>query len=185
MPTLYDIPVTTIAGTPTTLADYAGHPLLIVNVASKCGLTPQYTALEALYQQYKDKGLVVLGFPANDFAGQEPGSDAEIATFCSTTYPVTFPLFSKIAVTGPQQHPLYRLLTTESDTPIGEGPWREGIANYAAAHGFPPPNPLPGILWNFEKFLIGKDGTILARFAPDLTPDDPRITSAIDSALAA
>jgi glutathione peroxidase len=185
MPTLYDIPVTTIAGTPTTLADYAGHPLLIVNVASKCGLTKQYTALEALYQQYKDKGLVVLGFPANDFAGQEPGTDAEIATFCSTTYPVTFPLFSKIAVTGPGQHPLYHLLTTESEAPIGEGPWREGLAKYSAANGFPPPNPLPGVLWNFEKFLIGKDGTILARFAPDLTPDDPRITAAVDSALAA
>ena len=107
MPTLYDIPLTDISGSPASLADYAGHPLLIVNVASKCGLTPQYTALEALYQNYKDRGLVVLGFPANDFAGQEPGTDAEIAAFCSTEYPVTFPLFSKIPVTGPHKNPLY------------------------------------------------------------------------------
>src|ERR1700710_946901 len=103
MSTLASVPLTTLSGDSTSLADYAGKVLLIVNVASKCGLTPQYTALEALYQDYKDKGLVILGFPANDFAGQEPGSDAEIATFCSTEYPVTFPLFSKIPVVGPDK----------------------------------------------------------------------------------
>jgi glutathione peroxidase len=184
MATLYDIPVTTIAGEPATLARYSGKVLLIVNVASKCGLTPQYTALEALYQRFKDKGFVILGFPANDFAGQEPGTDAEIATFCSTTYPVTFPLFSKIAVTGPHKHPLYAELIAQAPHAIGDGPWREKIANYAAANGFPGPAPEPELLWNFEKFLIGKDGAVLARFAPDLTPDDPRITEAITAALA-
>jgi glutathione peroxidase len=184
MPTLTEIPLTDISGSPASLADYAGHPMLIVNVASKCGLTPQYTALEALYQRYKDKGFVVLGFPANDFAGQEPGTNAEIAAFCSTEYPVTFPLFSKIAVTGPSQHPLYALLTAEAPEAIGDGPWRAGLTNFAAKNGFPPPNPPPAILWNFEKFLLGSDGKVIARFAPDLTPDDPRITAAIDQALA-
>jgi glutathione peroxidase len=183
MPDLTSIPVKTIAGTDATLADYAGHALLIVNVASKCGLTPQYTALEALYQQYKDRGLVVLGFPANDFAGQEPGTDAEIAAFCSTEYPVTFPLFSKIPVTGPSKHPLYAELIAEQPHATGDGPWREKIAGYAAANGFPGPPPEPELLWNFEKFLVSKDGNAIARFAPDVTPDDPIITSAIEAAL--
>jgi len=183
MPTLYEIPLTDISGSPASLADYAGHPLLIVNVASKCGLTPQYTALEALYQQYKDQGLVVLGFPANDFAGQEPGTDAEIAAFCSTEYPVTFPLFSKIPVTGPSKHPLYAKPIAAKPEPIPHGPWREGLADYAAKNGYPGPNPLPELLWNFEKFLVGRDGTVLARFAPDTPPDDPKIISAIEAAL--
>jgi glutathione peroxidase len=183
MPTLYEFPLTTISGSPASLADYAGHPLLIVNVASKCGLTPQYTALEALYQKYKDQGLVVLGFPANDFAGQEPGTDAEIAAFCSLEYPVTFPLFSKIPVTGPDKHPLYAELISEAKDPIGEGPMRENLAGYSASHGFPGPNPLPEVLWNFEKFLVDREGKVIARFAPDVTPDDPRITSAIEAAL--
>jgi glutathione peroxidase len=184
MPDLSAIPLKTISGDPATLADYAGKVLLVVNVASKCGLTPQYTALEALYQRYKSKGLVVLGFPANDFAGQEPGSDAEIATFCSTEYPVTFPLFSKIAVTGPAKHPLYAALIAQAPHAIGDGPWREKIASYAAANGFPGPAPEPELLWNFEKFLIGKDGAVLARFAPDMPPDDPHIEEAVESALA-
>jgi glutathione peroxidase len=183
MATLTTIPLTTITGAPASLADYSGKALLVVNVASKCGLTPQYTALEALYQQYKDKGFEVLGFPANDFAGQEPGTDQEIATFCSTEYPVTFPLFSKIAVTGPAKHPLYAELISEAPTHIEFGPWREGLAKYSAANGFPPPNELPELLWNFEKFLISKDGKVIARFAPDMPPNDPRITEAIDNAL--
>jgi glutathione peroxidase len=183
MPTLYDIPLTDISGSPASLADYAGYPLLIVNVASKCGLTPQYTALEALYQQYKDQGLVVLGFPANDFAGQEPGTDAEIAAFCSTEYPVTFPLFSKIHVTGPSKHPLYAELIASKPEHIVHGPWREGLESYAAKNGYPGPNPLPELLWNFEKFLVGRDGTVLARFAPDTPPNDPKIISAIEAAL--
>jgi glutathione peroxidase len=183
MPTLYEIPLTDISGSPASLADYAGHPLLIVNVASKCGLTPQYTALEALYQQYKDQGLVVLGFPANDFAGQEPGTDAEIAAFCSTEYPVTFPLFSKIPVTGPTKHPLYAELISEKPEHLVHGPMREGLADYAAKNGYPGPNELPELLWNFEKFLVGRDGTVLARFAPDTPPNDPKIISAIEAAL--
>lgn len=185
MPTLTSIPLTTISGSPATLADYSGHVLLIVNVASKCGLTPQYTALEALYQQYKDHGLVVLGFPANDFAGQEPGTDQEIATFCSTEYPVTFPLFSKIPVTGPNKHPLYAALISAQPEHLVHGPWRENLAKYAAANNFAPPNPLPELLWNFEKFLVGRDGTVLARFAPDTPPNDPVLVSAIEQALAA
>ena len=184
MSTLPSIPITTLTGTPATLADYSGKVLLIVNVASKCGLTPQYTALEALYQQFKDKGFVVLGFPANDFAGQEPGTDQEIAKFCSTEYPVTFPLFSKIPVTGPNKHPLYAELIAEAPEHIVAGPMREGLAGFASANGFPPPNELPELLWNFEKFLVGKDGKVIARFAPDMTPDDPRITTAIEEALA-
>ena len=185
MATLYDIPLTTLAGAPATLADYTGKALLIVNVASKCGLTPQYTALEALYQQYKDQGLVILGFPANDFAGQEPGTNEEIASFCSLEYPVTFPLFSKISVVGPDKHPLYKELTAAQPHAVPFGPWREGLAKYAAANGFPPPNEEPELLWNFEKFLIGRDGTVVARFAPDMPPNDERITSAVDKALAA
>lgn len=183
MPALYDIPLTTISGARATLADYAGKVLLIVNVASQCGLTPQYTALDALYRQYKDRSLVVLGFPANDFGNQEPGSDKEIATFCSTEYHVTFPLFSKIAVTGPDQHPLYRELTAAVPEHIVNGPWRQNLADYAAKNGFPLPNPLPAILWNFEKFLVGRDGRVLARFAPDMPPHDPRIISALEQAL--
>jgi glutathione peroxidase len=183
MSNLANIPLTTIAGAPATLADYSGHVLLLVNVASKCGLTPQYTALEALYQQFKDRGFLVLGFPANDFAGQEPGSNEEIATFCSTEYPVTFPLFSKIPVTGPDKHPLYAGLIEAIPEHVVAGPWREGLASYSAANGFPPPNPLPELLWNFEKFLVGRDGTPIARFAPDMAPDDPRIVSAIEAAL--
>ena len=185
MSTLTNIPLTTITGAPATLADYSGKVLLVVNVASKCGLTPQYTALEALYQQYKDRGLVVLGFPANDFAGQEPGSDSEIAKFCSIDYPVTFPLFEKTPVTGPHKHPLYAALIEAQPTHIVHGTWREGIAKFAAANGLPGPNPLPELLWNFEKFLVGRDGTVFARFAPDTPPDDPKLIAAIESALAA
>ena len=184
MPTLTEIPVTTITGAPSSLADYSGQVLLVVNVASKCGLTPQYTALEALYQKFKPQGFTVLGFPANDFAGQEPGTNEEIAKFCSIDYPVTFPLFSKIAVTGPAKHPLYAALIAAKPEHVVYGPWREGLTDYAAKNGFPPPNPLPELLWNFEKFLIGRDGTVLARFAPDTPPDDPRITEAIEAALA-
>ena len=188
MPTLYDIPLTTISGQSTSLSDYKGKVLLIVNVASKCELTTQYTPLEALYRRYKDQGLVVLGFPANDFAGQEPGTDQEIAKFCSTEYPVTFPLFSKSSViSGPSQHPVYRELTAAhpNATTDEQSKWRSGLESYAAANGYPPPTQPPDVLWNFEKFLVGRDRTVLARFAPDMLPDDPRITAAIEQALAA
>jgi len=155
-----------------------------VNVASKCGLTPQYTALEALYQKFKPYGFEVLGFPANDFGAQEPGSNEEIATFCSTEYPVTFPLFAKIPVTGPDKAPLYAGLIEALPDHIVYGEWREGLAKWSAANGFPGPNPLPELLWNFEKFLLGRDGTPLARFAPDTPPDDPKLVAAIEKALA-
>jgi glutathione peroxidase len=184
MSTLSNIPITTIAGAPAFLADYDGKVLLIVNVASKCGLTKQYTALEDLYQKYKDRGFVVLGFPANDFAGQEPGSDQEIAKFCSTEYPVTFPLFSKIAVTGSNKHPLYKALIEAEPNHIKHGPWRENLENYSAKNGYPPPNALPELLWNFEKFLVSRDGNVIARFAPDTPPDDPKIIEAVEKALA-
>jgi glutathione peroxidase len=185
MSNLSSIPLKTIHGDSATLGDYKGQVLLVVNVASKCGLTTQYTALESLYQQYNARGFSVLGFPANDFAGQEPGTDAEIATFCSTEYPVTFPLFSKGAVTGADKQPLYAALIAAEPTRIEHGSLQQDLAAFAASKGFPPPNELPELLWNFEKFLIGRDGAVLARFAPDTPPDDAKLTTAIESALAA
>ena len=184
MANLTEIPLTTLTGNPTSLAAYTGKVLFVVNVASKCGLTPQYTALEALYQRFKDRDFLVLGFPANDFAGQEPGSNEEIARFCNINYNITFPLFEKLAVTGPDKQPLYAALIAEAPTHVVHGPWREGLSKYAAANGFPPPNELPELLWNFEKFLVSRHGHVLARFAPDMPPDDPRILDAIEKALA-
>ena len=183
---LQSTPLTTLGGSPASLGDYAGSVLLIVNVASKCGLTPQYTALEQLYQRFKGRGLVVLGFPSNDFAGQEPGTDAEIAAFCSTEYPVTFPLFSKNAVTGSGKQPLYAELIQQMPTRLEDGSTLKAhLAEYAADNGFPAPNQLPELLWNFEKFLVGRDGNVIARFVSDITPDDPRLISAIENALGA
>jgi glutathione peroxidase len=182
---LYDVALTTLDGQPATLRDYAGKVLLIVNVASKCGFTKQYTALEALYQKDKDRGLVVLGFPSNDFAGQEPGSDQDIANFCSVDYPVTFPLFSKVSVNGPGQHPVYAALTSAMPQHDADaGGLRNGLDSFLTGAGLPPTLPLPAILWNFEKFVLGRDGTVLARFAADVTPDDTRLTSVIEKALA-
>ncbi len=184
MTSLSAIPLKTIEGNLSNLAAYTGKVLLVVNVASKCGLTPQYTALEQLYKRFSDKGLVVLGFPANDFAGQEPGTDAEIAAFCSTQYPVSFPLFSKIAVTGTDKHPLYAALITAQPERISNGnDLRDHLAGYAAKNGLPGPNELPELLWNFEKFLISREGRVIGRFASDLTPDDPKLVSAIEAAL--
>ncbi|AIZ31620.1 glutathione peroxidase [Pseudomonas parafulva] len=141
------------------LAPFKGQVVLVVNVASKCGLTPQYATLEKLYQQFKDRGFAVLGLPCNQFAGQEPGSAQEIQAFCSLNYGVSFPLSAKLEVNGPERHPLYRLLA-------GEG------AEF------------PGdITWNFEKFLVGKDGRVLARFAPRIAPDEPSVLQAIEKAL--
>jgi glutathione peroxidase len=160
-PALYDIPLKDIDGKNTSLKAYQGKVLLVVNVASKCGLTPQYEGLEALYGKYKDKGLVVLGFPCNDFASQEPGSNAEIKEFCSTKFNVNFPLFDKLHVKGSEQHALYAALTGKD-------------------------SPFPGeIQWNFGKFLIGKDGTILKRFEPKTKPDEKAVIDAIEAALAA
>ena len=158
---LYDIPLKDIDGKSTSLKAYQGKVLLIVNVASKCGLTPQYEGLEALYEKYKGKGLVVLGFPCNDFAGQEPGTNDEIKAFCSSKYSVTFPLFDKLHVKGAEQHALYTALTGKE-------------------------SPFPGdIQWNFGKFLISRDGTIVKRFEPKTKPDDPGVVGAIEAALAA
>jgi glutathione peroxidase len=158
---LYDIPVKDIDGKDTSLKAYQGKVLLIVNVASKCGLTPQYKALEAVYEKYKDKGFVILAFPCNQFNGQEPGTNEQIKEFCSTKYNVSFPLFDKIEVNGPSRHALYVALAgTDS--------------------------PYPGdIKWNFGKFLISRDGKIVKRFEPRTVPDAPEVTAAIEGALAA
>ncbi|WP_224363997.1 glutathione peroxidase [Hyalangium versicolor] len=178
-PTIYDIPVKSIAGSPLTLDQYKGKVLLVVNVASKCGLTPQYEGLEKLYEGKREKGLEVLGFPANNFLGQEPGTDAEIQQFCTLNYDVKFPLFSKISVVGGDQHPLYERLTRSQPNATGDGPFRARLKG----HGIEP-NPVPDVLWNFEKFLISRDGRVVARFAPDITADDPRLVQAIDAELA-
>ena len=177
---LQDIPVNRIDGTPARLGDYAGKVLLVVNVASECGLTPQYAGLEKLYEDRRADGLEILGFPANDFGAQEPGTDAEISAFCSTTFDVRFPLFSKISVLGAGQHPLYAGLTAAQPAAIGEGPMRENLKGYGIA-----PTNTTDVLWNFEKFLVGRDGQVVARFAPDVTADDPRLVQAIAAALAA
>jgi glutathione peroxidase len=180
MTAVQDIPVSTISGEDASLADHAGEVLLVVNVASKCGLTPQYEALEKLYEQRRDQGFSVLGFPANNFGAQEPGTDEEIAEFCDTNYSVQFPLFSKISVVGDDQHPLYRELTTA--IPRAEGD-PDGFREMLAGHGMTP-NQDPDILWNFEKFLVARDGTVVRRFAPTMAPDDPTILAAIDEQLA-
>lgn len=180
MTAIQEIPVETINGETTNLGAYAGQVLLVVNVASKCGLTPQYEGLEQLYSQYREQGLTVLGFPANNFAGQEPGSNEEIAEFCSLTYSVDFPMFSKISVVGDDQHPLYSELTSqrpESDT--DKTPHRERLQGFNI-----PANEDPDVLWNFEKFLVSKDGQVVGRFSPATVPTDPAIVSAIEAELA-
>jgi len=146
--TIYDIPVKTIDGQETTLAPYRGKVLLIVNVASKCGFTPQYKGLEELYLKFKDRGLEVLGFPCNQFGGQEPGAEDEIKSFCSLTYGVTFPMFAKVDVNGDNEHPLYSLLKSE----------KGGLLGFDA------------IKWNFTKFLVDRQGDVIGRYAPTTTP---------------
>ncbi len=156
---LYDLPLKDIDGKETSLKPYKGEVMLIVNVASKCGNTPQYAALEKDYEKYKDKGFVVLGFPCNQFMSQEPGNDAQIKQFCTETYGVVFPMFDKLNVNGADRSPLYTQLA-------GAG------------------SPFPGdIKWNFTKFLVGRDGNILARFEPKQKPDDPEVVKAIEAAL--
>jgi glutathione peroxidase len=162
MGSLYEVPIHSLAGAPTTLEEYQGKALLLVNVASRCGLTPQYTGLEALHRTYKDRGLQVLGFPCNQFLGQEPGSPEEIAEFCSTTYEVSFPLFEKIEVNGEGRHPLYDLLVATPDF--------DGVAG--------------DVQWNFEKFLVSPEGAI-QRFRPGVVPEDPALLAALEAALPA
>jgi glutathione peroxidase len=180
MSDFFSFDVQTIRNEPTTLADWRGQVLLIVNTASKCGLTPQYAGLEALHARFKNRGFSVLGFPANDFAGQEPGTNDEIAAFCETSFGVSFPLFGKIAVTGAARHPLYTALTTAAPqaTSVSGDDFRAKLKGY----GITPTN-APEVLWNFEKFLVGRDGKIIARFAPDTAPDAPAVVAAIEAAL--
>jgi glutathione peroxidase len=186
MPTsIYDIPVSRITGEGSSLGEYKGKVLLIVNVASQCGLTPQYDALEKLYSRFKDSGFAVLGFPANDFGAQEPGSNEEIGAFCRNNFSVDFPMFSKIAVTGAGTHPLYQALIAAQPTATGptRNSFRENLNGFLKKTNQGTTNPEPGILWNFEKFLINRKGNVVARFSPELTPDDPAIIAAIESAL--
>jgi glutathione peroxidase len=176
---IYDIPVKNITGNDSSLAQFKGKVILIVNVASKCGLTKQYEGLEKLYADYSAQGLVVAGFPANDFAGQEPGTNEEIAAFCTGTFGIKFPMFAKITVVGAQKHPLYDALIKAQPKATGTSDFREKLKGYGIA-----PNPEPEVLWNFEKFLVGRDGQVVKRFSPDTTPDDPAFTSAVKSELA-
>jgi glutathione peroxidase len=157
--TLYDIPLTTLSGEPATLPE--GKALLLVNVASKCGLTPQYTGLEQLQKTYADRGFTVVGFPCNQFMGQEPGSSEEIAEFCSATYGVTFPLFEKLEVNGEGRHPLFAELTSHAD---------------ASGH-------TGDVRWNFEKWLVSPSGEVVARYSPQLEPDDPSLVADIEAQL--
>jgi glutathione peroxidase len=179
MSNLYDIPVTTIDGAPQTLQAYAGKVLLVVNVASKCGLTAQYEGLEKLYEEKNQQGLEVLGFPANDFKAQEPGTDDEIKAFCSLTYGVKFPLFAKISVVDEDKHPLYQALTAAKPQAVGEGPWRERLTGKGI-----PVRPVPEVQWNFEKFLISRTGEVVGRFTPDIAAHDPQLLAAIEAELA-
>jgi glutathione peroxidase len=176
---LLDIPVKRTDGQETTLNAFSGNVMLVVNVASKCGLTVQYEGLEKLYEDKRDQGFVILGFPANDFKDQEPGTDEEILAFCTSTYDVQFPIFSKISVKGDEKHPLYQALTDASPAATGEGPMRERLKGYGIETG-----EIGDVLWNFEKFLIGRDGKVAGRFSPDVTAEDQRLTAAIDQELA-
>jgi glutathione peroxidase len=161
--TIYDIPVKTLSGEDSSLGALAGKTLLVVNVASKCGLTPQYATLEALHARLADRGFAVVGFPCNQFGGQEPGTTEEIEEFCSMTYGVTFPMFEKIEVNGEARHPIYDALTAVPDASGEAG----------------------DVQWNFEKFLLAPDGSVVARFRPRTVPDDPEVLAAIEEYLPA
>ncbi len=162
MTTLHDFTLRAIDGEDRSLKDLEGQVALVVNVASRCGLTPQYEGLQRLHDEYGSRGLAVLGFPCNQFKGQEPGTEAEIQTFCSSTYGVTFPLFAKVEVNGHGRHPLFAWLTSQSTEPEGPG----------------------DVQWNFGKFIVGKNGAVLARFEPTVAPDDAALVAAIERALA-
>ena len=181
MTRLQEIPVCRIDGSPASLKDFDGSVLLVVNVASKCGLTPQYEGLEQLYNTYRGQGLVVLGFPANDFGAQEPGSNQEIADFCQTKFNVDFPMFEKISVKGDAQHPLYRELVTQQ--PNAQKNAGGALLGKLEEHGLAPKTSSE-VMWNFEKFLIDRHGNVAARFAPDVTPDNPGLRQALENELA-
>ena len=157
----YDFTLNSIDGQPTPLSSYKGKVVLLVNVASKCGYTPQYSALESIYEKYKDRGLVIVGIPANNFGAQEPGTNEEIKTFCTRKYNVSFPMMAKVSVKGSDQTPLYQFLTDKSANPSTGGQ----------------------IKWNFTQFLLDRDGRIIGRFEPEVTPDSSQVTSAIEKAL--
>jgi glutathione peroxidase len=177
---LESIPVRTVDGRAASLADYAGKVRLVVNVASKCGLTPQYEGLEALYRRFHEQGFEILAFPANEFGAQEPGTEAEIKDFCSTQYDVTFPLFSKIVVKGPAQHPLYAALTSAQPSALSlpGSDFRAKLVAHGVDVGAP-----QDITWNFEKFLLDRRGNVVARFAPDVTPDSELLVTAVEREL--
>lgn len=182
MSTVTNIPFNKIDGTSTNLGEFSGSVVLAVNVASKCGLTPQYEGLEKLYEEYREKGLVVLGFPANNFKEQEPGSNEEIVEFCTSTYGVEFPLAEKISVKGDDIHPLYSELTSAQPSATGAGP-DNGLLQKLSQIGCAPEKE-GDVLWNFEKFLISKEGDVVGRFAPDIPPQDERIVAAVEAELA-
>jgi glutathione peroxidase len=176
---LYDIPLQKIDGSKATLAEHKGDVLLVVNVASKCGLTPQYTGLEKLHETYRDRGFKVLGFPANDFGAQEPGTNAEIQQFCTTNFGVQFPMYSKIQVTGSDKHPLYAQLTSAQPATAGRDVMEKQLKGYGMS-----PTSAPEVLWNFEKFLVDRSGRVVGRFAPDTAPDAAPLVNAIEGELA-
>jgi glutathione peroxidase len=177
---VYDFPLKRIDGKAASLGDFKGQVLLVVNVASKCGLTPQYEGLEKLYETYKNKGLTVVGFPANEFAGQEPGSNNEIAEFCRSTFGVQFPMFEKVVVKGEGQHPLYKYLTDS----VPEATKKAGgdLESRLTEKGLGRKNP-KDVLWNFEKFLVDRSGKVVARFAPDITADDDVLLKSVKEQL--
>ena len=175
-PPIYAVSTKRIDGTPAALSEYAGSVMLIVNVASKCGLTPQYEGLEKLYADYRDRGLVVLGFPSNDFDGQEPGTHEDIQEFCRSVYGVDFPMFAKLSVRGDAQSPLYRLLTEAQPTrALGDAPKPNAVNRLGEKD----------VRWNFEKFLVSRKGDVVARFDPDVVPLDRIVVGAIERELAA
>jgi glutathione peroxidase len=177
---IYDIPLRKISGEPASLAEFKGKVILVVNVASKCGLTPQYEVLEKIYEQYRGQGFVIAAFPANDFRSQEPATEAEILDFCTSNYDVKFPLFSKITVVGPDKHPLYAQLiaTQPKATSFSDVPFAQTLKGYGIDT-----LPEPEILWNFEKFLVSRSGEVVKRFSPETVPDAPELIAAIEAEL--
>lgn len=178
--TLEDLPLRRINGTNASLGDYRGQVLLIVNVASKCGFTPQYEGLERLHERYSGRGFAVLGFPANDFGQQEPGTNSDIAQFCTTNFGVKFPMFEKITVVGSDKHPLYSSLIAAQPKPTTDTrELRQHLVEYGVT-----PTQEPEVLWNFEKFLVNRGGVAVARFASDVEPGDAKLAERIEAELA-